>query len=115
MISHDIAREPSFRFGATIIPIFDKHVAMREQIENAQNIQPKVNHPIPLSKVLIFGGITLDDFGDNEDEMVQGLSSRSTMRDSLHCTVLHFTNSNRTPVVTNSSNLSEESKDAAKG
>ena len=36
LVSFDIAREPSFRFGATIIPIFDKHVAMREQMENAQ-------------------------------------------------------------------------------
>ena len=38
LVSFDIAREPSFRFGATIVPIFDKHVAMREQIETAQQI-----------------------------------------------------------------------------
>ena len=59
------AHQPSFRFGASVIPIFNRHVAMREQYEAISKIAPRSNGPVPLERLLIFGGINLDDFEEN--------------------------------------------------
>ena len=69
------AHLPSFRFGATIIPVFNKHVAMREQFEAMSKVAPRSNGPIPLERLLVFGGIALDDYeaimADGEDAQQQ--------------------------------------------
>ena len=51
----------AYRFGSALVPIFDKHVAIREQVETHKKMQPRADGPIPLVKLLIFGGTTLDD------------------------------------------------------
>ena len=99
-----------YRFGSTVIPIFDKHVAMREQVETVKKIKPKADGPIPLSKLLIFGGIALDDF---VQETINDSNSASnvTRKDSMPCTVLSFTNSSQAPV--EEAEGEEESKESA--
>lgn len=57
---------PSFRFGATVVPIYNKHVVMREQMEQVKKIAARDNGPVPLERLLVFGGIALDDAYDQE-------------------------------------------------
>ena len=33
LTGHNESMETSYRFGSTIIPIFDKHIGVREQVE----------------------------------------------------------------------------------
>ena len=76
-------------------------------MEVVKNIKPNAYGPIPLTKLLILGGIACDD-----DEIVNdpaGFGQRN-LRDSLPCIVLNFTNSNETPTLPEA----EESKDSGK-
>lgn len=85
---------PLFRFGCTLIPVFDKHVASREQIETAKKVKPRDHGPVPLTKLLILGGTSLDDtFFDSTLA-----NPKSTLHDHIHCTILNFTNSNVAPM-----------------
>ena len=36
---------PLFRFGCTLVPIFEKHVAIREQVEMHKKVQPRAHGP----------------------------------------------------------------------
>lgn len=98
LVGQDSLLETNFRFGSTIVPIFDKHVTMREQIEIVKKIKPRADGPIPLSKLLIFGGITLDDYFVKETIGAERGSTNSTSKDSMPCIVLNFTNSSQSPV-----------------
>ena len=96
--------EPSFRFGATIVPVFNKHVTIREQVEMAKNVQPRPYGPVPLFRILILGGVSLEDY--------VAATGGAAARDRIKCTTLHFTNSNKAPFLEEAN--SEDSKDVAK-
>ena len=100
LVGQDSLLETNFRFGSTLVSIFDKHVTMREQIELVKKIKPRADGPIPLAKLLIFGGITLDDYFVQEANggAESGSAINSTSKDSMPCIVLSFTNSNQSPV-----------------
>ena len=87
LVNNDFLLEPSYRFGATLVPIFDKHVTIREQMDIAKKVKPRAYGPIPLDRLLILGGVAIDDFS-------QEAANEGTMRNYMPCTVLHFTNSN---------------------
>ena len=44
-----------------MVPVFDKHVSIREQVELVSKVKARADGPVPLSKVIVFGGINLDD------------------------------------------------------
>ena len=48
-----------------MVPIFNRHVAMREQHEAVTKMAARSNGPVPLERLLVFGGINLDDFDEN--------------------------------------------------
>ena len=69
-------------------------------------LAPRSNGPIPLERLLVFGGIALDDYetvmADEEADQAQQTDafqgSKTTMQSFMPCTVLHFTNSSQTPL-----------------
>ena len=69
-------------------------------------VAPRSNGPIPLERLLVFGGIALDDYevimsDENAGEVEQTEAfqgSKTTMQSFMPCTVLHFTNSSQTPL-----------------
>ena len=61
LVAPSPSRQPCFNFGATLVPIFDKHVTIREQVENVSKVKPRADGPVPLTKLIIFGGINLDE------------------------------------------------------
>ena len=59
-----------------------------------QKVAPRPDGPVPLAKILIVGGISLDEQVKNA-----ALTGQATFSDKLSCTVLSFTNSNQAPSV----------------
>ena len=98
LVGNDALSPPIYRFGATLVPIFDKDVVVRSQMDLVQKLKPKAHGPIPLERLLIFGGISIGEVSDEH--------SVSTLSDHIPCTVLHFTNSDEAP--------SEDSRDSSK-
>ena len=84
--------EPIYRFGAAVIPVFDRHVAIREQVEMVKKVNARADGPVPITKLLILGGVDLDD-GFFERPATQ----RSRVSTTMPCTVLSFTNSRAAP------------------
>ncbi len=97
LVSQEQGYEPIYRFGSAVIPIFDKHVAIREQKEMVTKVAPRASGPVPLAKLLIVGGISLD-----EQVQKAALTGQATFSDKLSCTVLNFTNSNQAPCIDSS-------------
>ena len=97
--------EHIYRFGTAVIPVFDRHVAIREQVEMVKKVEARADGPCPLTKLLILGGVALED-----DFFERPVVQRSRVATTMPCTVLSFTNSRNAP---GSEDL-EESKDGGR-
>ena len=75
--------EINFRFGAAVVPIYDKHLVLQEQNEMVKKKQSEADCTLPLQKLLILGGINL---------LEEEVNEQSPKESTFPITVMSFSN-----------------------